>query len=125
MALRMLRRLLDPDRYQTEVLSGQDDRSGGHFADHGESPNVICVVALPPGGLAQARYLCKRLRASFPKQKIIVIRWGLQENSGQRKEELLAAGADVVATTLQEGRIQIAQLVPSPVDVHEVRVPAA
>jgi hypothetical protein len=125
LALKMLRRLLDPDKYQTEVISGQDDRGGGHFADHGENPNVICVVALPPGGLAQARYLCKRLRGSFPKQKIIVIRWGLQDNAGQRREELLAAGADVVATTLQDGRTQIAQLISSVVEVPEARVPAA
>jgi hypothetical protein len=122
LALKMLRRLLDPDRYQTEVLSGQDDRSGGHFADLGENPAVVCVAALPPGGLAQARYLCKRLRASFPHQKIVVIRWGLSDNAGQRREELLAAGADLVAITLQEARTQVAPLVSNLAHVHEARV---
>jgi hypothetical protein len=111
LALQMLRRLLDPDKYQTEVLSGQDVGAEGHFADRGESPAVVCVGALPPGGLAQARYLCKRLRASFPHQKIVVIRWGLPDNAGQRKEELLAAGADLVAITLLEARTQVAPLV--------------
>ncbi len=113
LALKMLRRLLDPDRYQTEVLSGQDARAERHFADRGESPDVVCVGALTPGGLAQARYLCKRLRASFPHQKIVVIRWGLPDNAGQRREELLAAGADLVAVTLLEARTQIAPLVSS------------
>jgi predicted PurR-regulated permease PerM len=125
LALNMLRRLLDPEKYKTEVLSGQDDRSGGHFADVGENPAVVCVCALPPGGLAQARYLCKRLRASFPHQKIVIIRWGLPDNAGQRREELQAAGADVVVTTLQEARTQISQLVSTPIEVHDVKVPAA
>lgn len=125
LALKMFRRLLDPDRYQTEVLSGQDDRSGGDFADLGESPEVVCVAALPPGGLAQARYLCKRLRASYPHQKIVVIRWGLPDNAGQRREELLAAGADVVAVTLQEARTQVALLDSSLAHVDEARVAIA
>ena len=122
LALRMLRRLLDPGEYQTEVLSGQDDHGGRHFADLGEKPDVICVGALPPGGLAQARYLCKRLRASFPHQKIVVIRWGLPDNAGPRKEELLAAGADLVAITLQEARTQIAPPVSSVADFHDARL---
>jgi predicted PurR-regulated permease PerM len=122
LALKILRRLLDPERYQTEVLSGQDGQSGGHFADLGAKPDVICVGALPPGGLAQARYLCKRLRASFPQQKIVVIRWGLPDNAGHRREELLASGADVVAITLQEARTQIARLVSSVADGDDARV---
>lgn len=113
LALKMLRRLLDPARYQTEVLSGQDARAGGRFADLGESPALVCVAALPPGGLTQARYLCKRLRASFPQQKIVVIRWGLPDNAGQRGDELLAAGADMVAITLMEAQAQLASLVPN------------
>jgi predicted PurR-regulated permease PerM len=117
LALRMLRQLLDLDRYQIKVLSGQDDRSDGHFKELGENPAVIFVGVLPPGGLAQARYLCKRLRASFPHQKIVVIRWGLSENAGQRREELLAAGADLVAITLQEARDQIVPVVASLVHV--------
>jgi hypothetical protein len=121
----MLRRLLDPDKYQTEVLSGQDAHAESHFADLGESPAVVCVSALPPGGLAQARYLCKRLRASFPHQKIVVIRWGLPDNAGQRREELLAAGADVVVTTLLEARAQVAPLDSVLAHGHDARVAVA
>ena len=69
--------------------------------------------------LAQARYLCKRLRASFPHQKIVVIRWGLPDNAEQRREELLAAGADLVATTLLEARAQITPVVPDLAHVQE------
>jgi predicted PurR-regulated permease PerM len=119
LALKMLRRLLDPDKYQTEVLSGQDERSGNHFADLGKCPDVICIGVLPPGGLAQARYLCKRLRVSFPRQKIVVICWGLPDDAGPRREELLAAGADLVAITLLEANANIASLVSSFADARD------
>lgn len=121
LALQMLRRLLDPARCQVEVLSGENARHGGGFADRGESPAVVCIGAIPPGGLAQARYLCKRLRASFPHLKIVVLRWGLPENATQRREELLAAGADLVATTLLETRAQLAASLAS-VPTPETRV---
>src|SRR5882724_12770347 len=32
---------------------------------------VACVVAVPPFGYIQARYLCRRLRAQFPDLKIV------------------------------------------------------
>jgi predicted PurR-regulated permease PerM len=122
LALKMLCRLLDPTAFQIEVLSGQDGRSGGHFADAGKKPDVICVNALPPGGLAQARYLCKRLRASFPQQKIVVICWGLPDNAGDRRQELLAAGADMVAVSLLEARTQLASF---EINVAEVQGPTS
>lgn len=122
LALKMFRRLLDPEVFQTEVLSGQDAGAEGQFAELGESPAVVCIGALPPGGLAQARYLCKRLRASFPDQTIIVIRWGLPDDAEQRREELLAAGADLVVTTLLEARARIAPVVPVLAHVEEEKV---
>ncbi len=79
LALKMLRRLLDPDRYQTEVLSGQDDRNSGHFADLGESPDVVCVGALPPGGVGSG---------SLPLQAPA----GLVPPSEDRRHPLGAAG---------------------------------
>ena len=42
---------------------------------------MICIAAVPPGGLAQTRYLCKRLRARFPNLKIAVGRWGTGEET--------------------------------------------
>jgi hypothetical protein len=96
-------------------------RYKSHFADLGVSPAAVCVSALPPGGLVQARYLCKRLRASFPHQKIVVIRWGLPDNLGQRREELLTAGADTVATTLLEARTQVTPLGSNLAHIHDGR----
>jgi predicted PurR-regulated permease PerM len=125
LTLKMLRRLLDPAGSEVEVLSGQDARGTGRFARQGDSPAVVCVAALPPGGLAQARYLCKRLRASFPAVKIVVVRWGLLENAERRQQELLSAGADFVAAILLEAQTQVSPLVSVLAHVEEARAAVA
>jgi hypothetical protein len=68
---------------------------------------MICIAALPPGGLAQTRYLCKRLRARFPNLKIAVGRWG---TGSEDSNSILLAGADKVGTTMIETREQMIQL---------------
>jgi len=63
---------------------------------------VICICALAPFALMNARTLSKRLRARFPRQKILV---GLWSRSGEVEdfEQRLAKAFDVqVATTLGE-----------------------
>jgi hypothetical protein len=72
-----------------------------------QRPAVICVASLPPGGLAHARYLCKRLRDRFPGVRLVVGRWGLRGHVEKNIEQLRAAGADQVATTLLETRTLI------------------
>src|SRR5215471_20914682 len=72
-----------------------------------KSPAVIFIAALAPGGLAQTRYLCKRLRARFPNPKIAVGRWGTEIDDSK---SLLLAGADKVGTTIIETREHIIQL---------------
>jgi predicted PurR-regulated permease PerM len=104
LALEMLRQLLDPAKWEAEVLS-VEMLSAELVALAGEKePAVVCIGALPPGGLAHARYLCKRLRARLPKAKIVVGRWGLRGNVEQNQEQLREAGADHVETTLLETR---------------------
>jgi hypothetical protein len=60
--------------------------------------------------MAQARYLCKRLRARDAETKIVVGRWGLSQHNENSENLLLAAGADYIGITLQETCSQIAQL---------------
>jgi hypothetical protein len=60
--------------------------------------------------LAPIRYLCKRLRARFPDCKIVVGRWGVQEDRYMPQAILHEAGADEVATTLRETHNQVSQL---------------
>src|SRR5262245_1535527 len=107
LALLMIRHLLDSTRYEVEIISDTMltaevvDRSGE------KSPAVIFIAALAPGGLAQTRYLCKRLRARFPNLKIAVGRWGTEIDDSK---SVLLAGADKVGTTIIETREHIIQL---------------
>jgi predicted PurR-regulated permease PerM len=76
-----------------------------------EGPAVACVAAVPPGGLAQALYLTKRLRRQSRDLKILVGLWGQEEVPPRVAERLQRAGADQVATSLQESRNQLVPLV--------------
>ncbi len=63
-------------------------------------PQVIVIASLPPGGRAHARYLCKRLRARFPDDHILVGRWG---STGEDNALWEQAGANAVDTEILEG----------------------
>lgn len=74
-----------------------------------ESPGAICLVALPPGGVSQSRYLCKRLRARFAQLPILICRWG--EPVEDSEEQLLrSAGATQIGATLEQTREQVLPL---------------
>jgi len=108
LALLMFRQLLDSTRYEVEIMSDAM-LTAEVVARIGEkSPAMICIAALTPGGLAQTRYLCKRLRARFPNVKIAVGRWGM---GSEDSNSILLAGADRVGTTMIETREQIIQLI--------------
>jgi predicted PurR-regulated permease PerM len=109
LALLMFRQLLDSTRYEIELMSEETLTSEVVSLVGEKSPALICIATLPPGGLAQARYLCKRLRARFPNLKIAVGRWGT--SSGDNNKILLSAGADKVGTTMIETRDQMVQLI--------------
>ena len=112
LALEMLQQLLDPAQWEVEILS-MEMLSAERIALAGEmAPAVVCIGALPPGGLAHTRYLCKRLRARLPKAKILVGRWGLEGNEELNQEQLREAGADEVETTLLETQIHLNAWLP-------------
>jgi predicted PurR-regulated permease PerM len=122
LALEMLRQLLDPARWDLEVLSVEMLSSELVALAGNKQPAVVCIGALPPGGLARTRYLCKRLRARLPNAKIVVGRWGLKSNVEQNQEQLLEAGADQVETTLLETRTHLSTWLPV-LAQEEVNVP--
>jgi len=109
-ALRMLDDLLRPARVALEIAS-PDLLSAEVVRKVGErSTGVVVVGALAPGGLAQARFLCKRLRASAPGVRIVIGRWGAGDDADSVRRALLAAGADGVGTSLLETRNLVLQL---------------
>jgi len=72
-----------------------------------KSPALMFITTVSPGGLAQTRYLCKRLRARFPNLKIAVGQWGM---GSENRSSILLAGADKVGITMIETRDQMIQL---------------
>ncbi|MEO7144259.1 MAG: hypothetical protein ABI165_12250, partial [Bryobacteraceae bacterium] len=63
--------------------------------------DIVCICALPPFALLNARSLSKRLRDRFPKMKIIVGLWNLSEDGDKVQERLGKAFVDTVVTTLK------------------------
>jgi hypothetical protein len=112
LSLEMLRQMLDPRHWDVEVVS--DAALTGEMLDRlAESPpDLVCVGALPPGGVNHARYLCKRLRGRFPELKILAGRWGRDPHAEESEGLLKEAGADEVARTLVEARNYVLSLQP-------------
>ncbi len=73
--------------------------------------HVVCISALPPSAVTQARHLCKRLRARFPDLPVIVGLWNAHGDLGKVKERLEVAGANKVVTTFTEGIEQVRQII--------------
>jgi predicted PurR-regulated permease PerM len=110
LALEMLRQLLDPAKWAVEIAAVELMTAELVAQVAQQTPALVCIGALPPGGLAHTRYLCKKLRARFPKVKIVVGRWGLTGNLEANREQLQDAGADMTATTILETRTQMTSL---------------
>jgi predicted PurR-regulated permease PerM len=111
LALEMVRQLLEPSACRFETIPSKALVAEVVERVRSERPSVLVVGSLPPGGLAQTRYLCKRLRLRFPDLKIIVGRWGGPDGTDRTRAHLNEAGADLVLTTLLETRAQLAPLI--------------
>jgi predicted PurR-regulated permease PerM len=103
LALQMLCDLLADAGYEMTMSSSNRLSSEVMNLVEEQKPSVVCIASLPPGGVARASYLCKRLRARFPQMQILVGRWG-QDDPESAKERLQAAGANEVTSSLLEAR---------------------
>ncbi len=78
--------------------------------------DVVCISVVAPSTVIHARYLCVKLRALLPKQKIVIGLWGSTEDLTETSKRLRDSGADEVVTTLAEALVQIAKLAPPMTD---------
>ncbi len=124
LALHMFRHLLDSSRYEVEVTSNALLASEVVPLIAEKTPAMIFIATVSPGGLAQTRYLCKRLRAAFPNLKIAVGRWGM---GSEDSDSIVRAGADKVGTTTIESREQLIQLcqIDAPLEAQPVTTVSA
>lgn len=109
--LEMLAKLVAPTLGELSILSA-DLKAGALLAQvEASPPDVICIGFLPPDGGAPARQLCRRLKAVFPKVKLLALRpndpGGEPTRSAARLRE---AGADGTATNLAEAAAELTRL---------------
>ena len=110
LALEMVRHLLDPARYRIEVIGASMLTAEVVAWVDLHRPDLLCIGAVAPGGLSQARHLCKRLRSQCPELKIVVGRWGLHDEKDADRQHLLAAGADHVETSVLDTQRALTQV---------------
>ena len=109
--LQLLREVLTPARVELQIASPELLSAEVVRAAREHGADIVVMSALPPGGVAQARYLCKRLRAGIPGVRIVVARSSAAEEVDAVRQALLSAGADAVGGSLVETRDLVLQLV--------------
>ncbi len=90
--------------------------------------DVVCISVVEPSTAIHARYLCLKVRAQFPRIKIVVGLWGEIERATEAAKRLRDSGADEVVVSLADAVRQIAGLPPptpgavgaAPIPVDEV-----
>ena len=75
-----------------------------------DKPDLVFVAVMPPGGLVQARYLCRRLGKRFANTRIIVGYWGKARDFDRLLVRLRSAGASYVTTSIGQTRSQVLAL---------------
>lgn len=110
LGLTMLEHLIDRARWTVEIGSPHLLGSELIALIEEKRPAAVLLAALPPGGRGRTRYLCKRLRARFPDLRILVARWGLRDNRKIARQQIEAAGADLVSISLLESRQHLQQI---------------
>jgi hypothetical protein len=98
----MLAQLFDPTQVIVESVGSAYLASEVKTVAETHQPDLVCVISIPPGGLAQARYICRRLRAKLPRTPILVIRPGVQANGKESALRLTEDGATQVCFTLED-----------------------
>ena len=107
----MLQHVLDPGRFEIEVTKAGLLAAEVLSLVEQSAPTLICIGLVPPGGFAQTRYLCKKLRARFPTLPIVVGCWS--DTEAETLARLHLDSLTQVSTTLTKTRQQIMQVPPT------------
>lgn len=75
-----------------------------------DAPAVVFIATLP-GGLPQARHLCRAVRRECPTLPIVVGYWGQKETFDRTLTSLRQAGATALTTSIQQSSSRIQMLV--------------
>ncbi|HZU34619.1 MAG TPA: AI-2E family transporter [Gemmataceae bacterium] len=123
LCLAMLGRLLQPDGYDVQALSTRTLPTDVEATIERRHPALVFIAVMPPGGLMQASYLCRRLHKRFSDMPIVVGYWGHTRHYDRLLRRLRKAGASYVTTSLAQTRSQLEALASPPVRPTPAMVP--
>ncbi len=115
--------VLDPSEARLEVLSTRTLASEIEQRIEESRPSLLLIVVVPPGGVTQTRYLCRRVRRLFADLPIVVGYFGKIGNFDKLLIRLRAAGATYVTTSVTQTRSQLVSLLAPPVVQPESELP--
>ena len=109
----MLTQLLQQQGFAAQNASGK--LAAGELLDLMEESGVdaACISVVSPSTVIQARYLCVKLRARFPKLKIVIGLWSTTQGLADAARRLRDSGADEVVTTLGDAVVMLAKHSPT------------
>lgn len=87
-----------PANLDVEELIGRVEKAG---------TEVVCISVVAPSTVIHARYLCLKLRALLPLQKILVGLWGATGNVTDAARRVRESGADEAVTTFADALRQL------------------
>lgn len=112
LAVRMLEMALNGTSVRVEALTTRTMPADLEATIERERVSLFFIAVIPPGGLPQCRYLCRRLRRKFPDLPIVVGYFGKARHFDKLLVKLRAAGASYVNTSIAQARGQILALLP-------------
>ena len=80
--------------------------------------DAVCIGSLPPTGLVQIRYLCKRLRQRNKNVRILIGRWGDTAHP-EAFAEIAEVGATAIEVSIEKSLSLLATWRPLLVDDRE------
>jgi hypothetical protein len=107
LALYLFKQALEGPKARVEVVGSKTVTAEMVQRVAKEQPALVVIAAVPPVGQAHVRYLCKRLRARFPRLTIAVGCWGAPAEAEPWVKPLRAVGANEVALTLRDSLNQV------------------
>jgi len=102
-AARLFARHLRLEQIESEVCSVAALKAEMPDQVEATRADVVYIAALPPSAVLHARYLCKRLRARYPRLPIIVGLWAANGDTRKARERLEACGCEKLVTGYAEG----------------------
>ena len=99
-----------PDNFCVDIASSRLMHTQIEQRVRETRPDAVFIAILPPGGMPQAKFLCRRLRKAFPDLPIVVGVWGRFRDFDKLLVSFRKAGASYVTTSMAQSRNQIVAL---------------